>query len=507
MKNLENIGLSNIAPEKSTIVHSTAIGRRSFGRIADLFCAWLEAEAQFEPKQTSSLRLLISALLEAFPKKQNSSTRIELATFEGQVYVALRAECGIDVDVNQVERSFTQFWLNSDEPQLLKKILHAADRIEVRYQQKSGLMEWRVCRPLSGEIDPHESGSFLVFTDQREDFHQPEANYRDLGDTPYKKWLEDVYRSADEDSASGSILIEGEETQANVDLSRVKVGGEIMEIDEHVARLLPGPKPAPENVARFSGKEMESSARTGVYDDLLQKIRSHENIEADLLDRLDALKYDDQKKASQIEQLKAQKLSMVELLNKKQREILRREAECKTLRFKVKQKNSLPGTESEGAAILFRDKAIEMYHKLKGVQAENEELQTILRQLRNERAEKSTPESEESFGESTTIRMSTEEIEKKLERLQRTLDAEKAKVKGLLDRTLAAEKESQASAPIISDLEAKVEYQLKTSIQYKKEIDQLKQKLVQADAEKNKVKNELIKAQAQIQTLNKRLAG
>jgi uncharacterized coiled-coil DUF342 family protein len=43
-------------------------------------------------------------------------------------------------------------------------------------------------------------------------------------------------------------------------------------------------------------------------------------------------------------------------------------------------------------------------------------------------------------------------------------------------------------------------------MQYKKEIDSMKQKMVQADAEKNKVKNELLKAQAQIQTLMKRAA-
>jgi hypothetical protein len=511
VKNLENIGLSNIAPEKTTILHSTAMGRRSYGRISDLFCAWLESEAQFETKQTASLRLLISGLLEAFPKKENASTRIELATFDGQVFVAVRAECGIVVDLTQVERSFTQFWLNSEEPQLLKKVLHAADRIEVRYQQKTGLMEWRVCRPISGEIDPHESGSFLVFTDPREDFQQPEANYRDLGDTPYKKWLEDVYRSANEDSASGAILIEGDETQAQIDLSRVKVGGEIREIDEEVTRIHPDPKPAPESVARISGKNMDSSARTGIYDDLLQKIRSHESIEADLQDRIEALKHDDEKKTSQIERLKVQKLGMAELLNKKQREILRREVECKTLKFKLKQKRDPGANESldgGGAnAHLFRDKAIEMFQKLKLVQTENDELSAQLRALRNERVGKTSTDPDPSFGESANIRMSTEEIEKKLERMQRSLEAEKAKVKGLLDRTLAAEKESQASAPIMSDLEAKVEHQLKTSIQYKKEIDNLKQKVVQAEAEKNKVKNELIKAQAQIQTLTKRLAG
>jgi len=511
VKTLENIGLSNIAPEKATIIHSTAIGRRSYGRIADLFCAWLETESQFESKQTASLRLLISSLLEAFPKKANSSTRVELSTFGGYVYIAVRAECGIAVDLSQVERSFTQFWLNSEEPQLLKKILHAADRIEVRYQEKTHLLEWRVCRPLSGEIDPHESGNFLVLTDHREDFQQPESNYRDLGDTPYKKWLEDVYRSADEDSASGSILIEGDETQAQVDLSRVKVGGEVMEIDEQVTRLHPDPKPAPASVTRFSGKGMDSSARTGVYEDLLQKIRSHENSEAELQDRIEALKHDDEREAAQIERLKGQKLGMTELLNKKQREILRREAECKTLKFKLKQKGSSGPAElmeaSGGNASLFRDKAIEMFQKLKLVQAENDELSAQLQELRAEKTEKHTPDSDANFGEATTIRMSTEELEKKLERLQRSLEAEKAKVKGLLDRALVAEKESQASAPIISDLEAKVEHQLKTSIQYKKEIDNLKQKVVQAEAEKNKVKNELLKAQAQIQTLTKRLAG
>jgi septal ring factor EnvC (AmiA/AmiB activator) len=72
---------------------------------------------------------------------------------------------------------------------------------------------------------------------------------------------------------------------------------------------------------------------------------------------------------------------------------------------------------------------------------------------------------------------------------------------------MIAEKEAQAAGPIIEDLESKVEHTLKTVQQHKKETEQVKQKLVQSDAEKNRIKNDLIKANAQIQTLMKRQAS
>jgi hypothetical protein len=436
VRSLEHIGLSNVVSDRATIVHSTVIGRRSYGRVADLLSAWFENEAGTESVAAPPLRLLILSLLESFPKRPKSTTWIEMSVFQGQLLLGVRAECGIEVDPSSVERSFTQYWLNSEEIQFFKKTLHPADQIEVRYQNKTGLMEWRVCRPLSGKIDLQEAGGFLVFSDSRDEFVQPNSRYRDLGDTPYKKWLEEVYETANREASSGEIRIHSDTTQTEVELAKIKLSEVVSGIEEMARQQVPDSDPA-----------------------------------------------------SELERMKIERSALIEVLQEKEVKILRRRAE-------------------DTGANPFREKAIEMYQKLRAVQMDNEELEATLRRLRNEKETESTTFILEGETDSNSgIRHSTEDLQKRVERLQRSLESEKAKVGGLLDRALAAEREAQASAPIISDLEGKVEYQLKTSLQYKKEIDNLKLKVVQAEAEKNKVKNELLKAQSQIQTLNKRLAG
>ncbi|NDG85973.1 MAG: hypothetical protein EBX52_13170, partial [Proteobacteria bacterium] len=162
MKSIEHIGLSNVVPDTATIVHSTVFGRNTHGRVADLLCAWLENESGFDATATGPLRILIAALLEVFPKKSSSFSRIEMCASGGWIHLAVRAECGIEIVPEEVERSFTQFWLNHPGIQLLKKCLFPSDHIEVRYQKTSGLMEWRVGRPAGGAEDAHESSGFLV---------------------------------------------------------------------------------------------------------------------------------------------------------------------------------------------------------------------------------------------------------------------------------------------------------------------------------------------------------
>jgi chromosome segregation ATPase len=100
-----------------------------------------------------------------------------------------------------------------------------------------------------------------------------------------------------------------------------------------------------------------------------------------------------------------------------------------------------------------------------------------------------------------------DEAQKKLDRTQRALEAEKQKSAQFSARALSAERELGKADPIIKDLEMKVETVMKTSNQAKKEVESLKQRLVQADAEKNRIQNELMKAQAQIATLMKRHAS
>ncbi|NDG85486.1 MAG: hypothetical protein EBX52_10700, partial [Proteobacteria bacterium] len=318
-----------------------------------------------------------------------------------------------------------------------------------------------------------------------------------------------VYRSAGENSASGALTIRGE-NQAALDLAKIKVNGELIEIEERSRRLHPDLPVARDGEQIFPGGEFDPDSRSVIYNELMERIRRHETIEAELTSRIEALKHDDHRKAHEIEQLKIQRLNMIDLLHSKERDLVRRDAEYRNLKIRIEGGGSraqAASSELDATVKAFREKAVEMYQKLKAVQIENLELEAQLRMLRHENSVESPEVGGEEFGEGTTIRPSTEDLEKKVDRLQRTLEAEKAKVKGLLDRALIAEKEAQTSAPIISDLEAKVEFQLKTSVQYKKEIDNLKLKVVQAEAEKNKVKNELLKAQAQVQTLNKRLAG
>jgi hypothetical protein len=425
------IGLSHSVPERTTIVHSTVIGRNSGGRVADLYCAWLEQECSLGPEVAGRFRALIPALLDSVPKPDSAASRIELAAFGGHVLIAVRSECRIPVEPGNHERTFTQFWLDRDETKLLRKILDPTDRIEVRYQEKSNLVEWRVCRNLDGAVDPHEAGGFFVYSDTRDSLAQNRVEYRDLGDTPYREWLEEVYRSAGGESASGEILVRGEESQSADERIRIKVSAEILSIEEQ------------------SGSEGES--------------------------------------------WKKRREGMIGLLHRKERELFQQEQEIR--RFRSERE------EAEQARMRnpFREKAIEMYQKLRELQQRNEEL---LAQIRGGGVGLDFSPADEATGKT-----GTEDLEKRLDRVQRMLEAEKSKIKGLLDRTLSAEKEAQASAPIISDLEARMEHTLKTSIQYKKEIDALKLKIVQSEAEKNKIKNELLKAQAQIQTLLKRQAA
>ena len=72
---------------------------------------------------------------------------------------------------------------------------------------------------------------------------------------------------------------------------------------------------------------------------------------------------------------------------------------------------------------------------------------------------------------------------------------------------MGAERELTKAEPLIKDLELKVETVMKTSNQAKKEVEAVKQRLVQSEAEKNRIQNDLVKAKAEIATLMKRHAS
>lgn len=481
-KNPQCIGLSNTVPDGTSVAYSTVIGRKTFGRVADLLCAWANREHQVAESSVAGIRVLISALLESLPEGNLSPTRIEMAILGDQALVAVRTECGIVVDAGGVERAFTQHWLNSNEMQILRRVMDPRDRIEVRFQPKTRLVEWRVVRSLAGlEIDPSVS-SFVVHEDLRAGLEEPATSYRDLGDLPFDEWLDEAYRSSRGATGGGEIRIQGNALQSDADHVRIKVGQELDELEKRAVR-------------GEDSEEPESGLR--MIENLLQQLRKKEASAEELEQMVLQLQEESRARRKDLTVWKKRYQQVVELLNRKEMALY---TQTNELRFLEKSQLGSTGANP------FKEKALQMFEKLKATAEQNEALKKEMQALR-ERESNPLAVGSGGFESGTTIRTNTEDLEKKLDRVQRALDAEKVKTSSLLERALNAEKEAQSSAPMISDLEAKVEHTLKTSMQYKKEIDSMKQKLVQSDAEKNKIKNELLKAQAQIQTLMKRQAS
>ena len=214
-----------------------------------------------------------------------------------------------------------------------------------------------------------------------------------------------------------------------------------------------------------------------------------------------------EKKIKQFENLVRRK----ELVN--QRSI----TEMKVLQAKLEQERRKKKSEKPESGDQFRDMALEMFEMLKRVKEENQALESMMISIKqreklqgaqiSEASSAIAPHSMSLPEMSLSQSKQVDELNKKVERLNRALESEKQKVKALSERITTAQKEAQSAGPIIDDLQTKVEHTLKIAQQHKKETEAVKQKLVQADAEKNKVKNELTKAQAQIQTLTKRLAA
>ncbi len=531
------IGLASIVPTGTVIVHSSLIGRKTFGRVSDLLSAWLMNEFGLKAPAIASFRLLTSALLEALPRQENGSTLIEMAVFDGQIVIAVRGECGLDVDPAQVERSFTQFWLHSNETQIFKKVIHPADRIEVRYQEKTRVVEWRVFRKMEETGDFDASGSFSVIEDSRDRIEMEEAQYLDLGDLPHKAWLEEVYRSANRASSSGDLILEGGGSQGEEEMIRMKVRNELGEIERAVQEgrgrssgpasrsagshvvVSGGPRGEMDekSVIQGSGNPMEES-----FQKVIEGIKDEEAVEEELVRALEVLKVESERNARNAELFQARNAQFEELLSRKERQLLKKNAELEAL--VARHQKEMERLSSEHKSNPFRTKAIEMFERVRALQEENRSLEKTIHQLRRSSSEaiaqaearvarmagELAPNEdyhEASEEENSPIAALTEDLEKKIDRLRRALEAEKAKTKTFLDRAMAAEKEAQSSAPIISDLEAKVEHVLKTSLQYKKDIDAMKLKLVQAEQEKNKLKNELLNTQSQLKTLQKRQAA
>jgi hypothetical protein len=195
-----------------------------------------------------------------------------------------------------------------------------------------------------------------------------------------------------------------------------------------------------------------------------------------------------------------------DLLKRKESNNVRLQSQIKILNDKMSR--GVKAAPADDAIKAFRDKALQMHAMAKKLKEEKEALEKIVAEmLEKERASEQALIAASQKHAPQDNGLQLDEMTKKADRLQRALEAEKVKVKQLSERVIVAEKESQAAGPQVKDLEAKIEQAVKLTQQAKKETEAVKQKVVQAEQEKNKVQNELVKAQATIATLQKRQAA
>lgn len=508
--NVEKLGLGNSLPEDAAVVHSTVMGSNCLGRLTDLLSAWCKRELQLDPVFLSEFRLVLQGLLEfTCPKGEDALGQIELGEDGFALMVAARFPCRISLKREMVEKELTQYWLNSNEVKLLKKLLGAQDRVEVRYNETMNLIEWRVCRPkqVLAESDVDYSSFFRVYVDHNAGLDTSKVKYKDLGDLPFDEWLNDSYRNKPNTSRAGKILVEGE-SQDEQEWARVVVERERQKIEDEIQKIAELEKVAEQELVRkFSSNNetldntlIEFESKTVPTAEIEQILASHQDrVEAskELGRRIRNLEISlDQEKT-----ISHQRMVHVETLLRKKEYLNQRHLveinELQKVISESRKKKEFDRNENN-----FRMKALEMFEVLKKSKEDYKELLKLHDELKNR---------ESSNGDSLSAApgaiKAAEELTKKLERGQRALDAEKVKVKNLSERVITAEREAQFTAPLVEDLESKVEHTLKVVQQHKKETEQVKQKLVQSEAEKNRIKNDLLKANAQIQTLMKRQAS
>ena len=292
-----------------------------------------------------------------------------------------------------------------------------------------------------------------------------------MGDVHYEDWISAVYKNDHEKNKSGDLFINGESVQGEEEWVRV--------VSEHEQKVID------QTVAIFK------TQTAGAEVDELKVIEGQNNSEF----------------ISEVDLLNEKIKQYQNLLRQKEKQNQKAGMDIATLQKKLVDV-SKAAQASDGKQIQqFRDKALQMYEMVKTLQQEKQALEKTVVEFRSNSAVTSVTAIGKAPNESPGLLLQIDELVKKSDRLTRALEAEKLKVKGLLERALTAEKEAQSSTPLIDELEKKVETTLKMAQQHKKETDQVKQKLIQSDAEKNKIKNDLLKVQAQVQTLMKRQAS
>jgi hypothetical protein len=494
MKRLECIGISNAVSDTDQVVHTTLMGRSTFGRVADLLCEWSDREYGFQLDTVSGLRMLVQAMLEfSIRGEQQGTPMIEFAVPSSNLIVAIRFTSWIECSREDAEKAFTQHWLNSPEAGIFKRILNPEDRIEVRYQPSTRLVEWRVVRPL-GKVNPADMGvSFVVMVDSHDQVTSEHESYRDLGDLPYEEWLQQTYSAANKKSSgSGEVTLEEGETLEEVELARFTID---REISDEESRIVKSADSADADHLEALKREADSGGdedggdlkRSPEIEALIEEMKLRERTY-----RRDSWIVNS--KVSALENLLNRKERMILRLQSRQRSLTQEVAELRAAEQEFKQNNP------------FKEKAMQMFDALAKAKRENQILEKTLADMKRK---ENHPGVEESFADSerAATQRNLEELHKKLERANRALESEKAKSNQLSARAMLAEKELSKADPMIKDLEAKVETVMKTSNQAKKEVETVKQRLVQAEAEKNRIQNELVKAQGQIATLMKRQAS
>lgn len=499
------LGISHALPDGSNVIHSAISGKNALGRTTDVLVHWCKMEMELDQKCVGDLRILTQTLLEfATPDAGNNYGQIEIGFSQHLVIIATRFEFRGELQLGQLEKDLTQYWLNVEEVKLFKRVLLPHDRVEVRYHSKLNLMEWRVYRSTRADEVVDHNPSFAVIVDDSAGIDSGKSVYTNAGDLPFQDWMTEVYHSRPEPSRAGDMYVQEGGTQDEIEWARVIVEREAAEIEQQIT-FTSGVKQDDvtnlEHLAKPGDEALKQRELQQQFSD--EKIRELLSEQVDLKDSVKnfvlEMKQQELRSTRVLNTLYKKIQQMELLLHRKELVNQRNQTERKVLQHKLESERKKKKSDKNDN---FREKALEMFEMLKRVKEENSSLEKMMIELRSRDAEKPVDQPLDSLGQKQL-----DEMGKKLERTLRALDSEKLKVKSLSERAIVAEKDAQATGPLVQDLEAKVEHALKVAQQHKKDTDVVKQKLIQADAEKNKIKNELTKAQAQIQTLMKRQAA
>ena len=235
MNSSKRIGLANTIGHKVKIFHGGISSRNSFGRVTDLAVIWLKENHQMDSKQAGELRVMIQAMLEfGFPEKNSNVGHIELAVENNLLMIALRFEnFMIDLE-DHAEKALVQFWLNSEDSVLLKKILHHHDLVEMRFASRLNLVELRIVRPMSEDAVNYHAQSFVVMTDEEKAIESGHSAYEEMGDVDYQRWLSDVYHNQKKKEKAGELFRGGESIQREQEVSRTVRERDQLEVENQL---------------------------------------------------------------------------------------------------------------------------------------------------------------------------------------------------------------------------------------------------------------------------------